>query len=369
MGNARVGTRALACVVVFMTALAAVVVAEAVPAAAAAPPFLSATIPFPNEQPVGVAVDPTTHRVFVTGFTTNRLFVVDGLTDTVLGSLFLHSPPTDVVVDPGTHKVFVGLTTGDVLVFDGLTNAVITTIDGPAGYIIGMSVDPTTHTLYVTSATGQIGVVVIDGTTNAVQSFVPLTGVFWDVAVNPVSHRAYVTDQLGGVVVIDGPAGAVVDEITGIPPAYGVVVDPTTGKVYVGHNGAVSVIDGATNAVLDTIPVGGGNITAIDMEPGARTVIAAGAGRITSIDTSTDSVNADISVAGRVLETAVDTAAHKAYLPNCDGHEVWVVSIPALEAELTGSRTWARRSAASWRRPAGLAPSPTRRPPAPRPSP
>ena len=106
------------------------------------------------------------------------------------------------------------------------------------------------------------GVSVVDGATNALIAIVPLGGAPWDVDVNPLTNRVYVSQRAGGVTVIDGATNAVIANLP-IEGLWDVAVNPNTNRVYVtdrfGSGDRVLVIDGATNALIDAIfvPVGG----------------------------------------------------------------------------------------------------------------
>ena len=83
------------------------------------------------------------------------------------------------------------------------------------------------------------------------------------IGVNPTTDRVYVANGDGTVSVIDGATNAVIATIPVVtPPVFNsfpcsVGVNATTNRVYAANftDDTVSVIDGATNAVIATIPV------------------------------------------------------------------------------------------------------------------
>jgi YVTN family beta-propeller protein len=84
------------------------------------------------------------------------------------------------------------------------------------------------------------------------------------VAVNPTTNTIYVTcysllDQ--SLVVVDGATNSFGPPITGLGHrATGLVVNPVTNTIYVAEeqgSGTVADVDGATNAVIGAISVGG----------------------------------------------------------------------------------------------------------------
>jgi YVTN family beta-propeller protein len=75
---------------------------------------VSATIPV-NATPTAIAVDPSTHFVFVADGAGNQVVAIDGTTNTVTTSVPLTSSPHDIAVDPSTHSVWVVSTTGNTV--------------------------------------------------------------------------------------------------------------------------------------------------------------------------------------------------------------------------------------------------------------
>jgi YVTN family beta-propeller protein len=160
----------------------------------------------PTGEPFGVAVNVRTNRIYVAdqdGVVVNnmpfsRVWVIDGDTDTFLDNILL--PPTghplSVAVNPRTNRVYV--TNGDgnsVSVVDGVTNTVIGTPILVGRGPFGVAVNPRLNRIYVTNS-GSDTVSVIDGATNAVIG-TPISvgrGPF-GVAVNPRTNRIYVTNS------------------------------------------------------------------------------------------------------------------------------------------------------------------------------
>jgi YVTN family beta-propeller protein len=133
------------------------------------------------------------------------------------------------------------------------------------------------------------------------------------VAVTPDGSKVYVTNGGDGTVsVIDTATDTVIDPpipVGGGP--FGVEVTPDGSKVYVtnGSDGTVSVIDTATDTVIATIPVGLGPF-GVAVTPDGSKVYVANSGRrretntVSVIDTATDTVSATISVGFGSIPTA-----------------------------------------------------------------
>jgi YVTN family beta-propeller protein len=166
----------------------------------------------------GVAVDPDTNTVYVITemFTTGRpitgvdqVSVIDGSTRSLVSTLPADSGPRAVAVDPETHSVYVANSTkSTVSVIDAATRTI--TANVPVDNISqnpGLAVDPSTHTVYVTTHTLHAGnfddsVAVIDGTTRTITATVPVRKKSSNVAVDPETHIAYVTNPDDGTVSI-----------------------------------------------------------------------------------------------------------------------------------------------------------------------
>src|SRR2546426_1095765 len=204
--------------------------------------------------------------------------------DTVIATIAINSPDTgagnylyDVGVNPSTNKIYVanhggfGGQGGAVYVIDGATNSVTGTIPVGGG-IQGIGVNPNTNKIYVTSNgfsspsyrfSCSSTVSVIDGATNSITSTIPVGNEPNGIGVNPKTNMIYVANFLsvaGTVSVIDGATNSVTSTIQVGNGPIGVDANPTTNKIYVANSNGntVSVIDGTTNSVLSTLPVGSG---------------------------------------------------------------------------------------------------------------
>lgn len=121
------------------------------------------------------------------------------------------------------------------------------------------------------------------------------------VAVNPVTNRIYVTNGLYYVTVIDGATNAVIATVTtGGDYAIAIAVNTTTNRIYVTNleSGNVSVIDGTLNTLTTTIDVGE-NPTGIAVNPSTNRIYVVNSGppsSISVIDGSTNTVVSTINI-------------------------------------------------------------------------
>jgi len=79
--------------------------------------------------PLGVGVNSTTNRIYVTNREGNNVSVIDGSTEAVVQTVPVGLSPHGLAVNPTTHRVYVAnLASGDVSVIDGATNTVVATV-------------------------------------------------------------------------------------------------------------------------------------------------------------------------------------------------------------------------------------------------
>jgi YVTN family beta-propeller protein len=266
-------------------------------------------------HPYDVAVDPTTHRIYVTSRDNDKLFMLDGMTLDVLGVAPTLSQPWGVAVNPYTKKVYVANHgSGFVSIFAAATLAHLGDLrvgDKPTFVKINFAANYIFVSVYDLN-----GVAIINGATDHAGISGADLGP-WGLAVNERLNRLYVGNRdEGTIITLDGAAGfhriadhtirACQDEgawpfamgydaareqlyvvcsiyglinrlvtykataggIGGIAPTAlsgsdedgggGLAVNPTTGHVYVTNSstGVVNVINGDTYNVVGTVPVG-----------------------------------------------------------------------------------------------------------------
>jgi YVTN family beta-propeller protein len=303
---------------------------------------VSATVAV-GTDPQGVAVDPSTDKIYVVNKIPGTVSVINGATNTVTATIVVGSlgciltsdcNPIGVAVDPSTHKVYV--TNSDdatVSVINGTTNTVVATIDvrnNPQA----VAVDPSTHKVYV--GTGQFNsVTVIDGATNTVIATTPNDSGAAAVTVDPSTHTVYAGNSNNGTVSVISGATNTITTTVELPDPIGMAVDPSTHTVYVTtREGRVSVIDGATNTVTTTIPAGNG-AGGVTADPSTHTVVVANAfaHSVTVLDGASNTGRQTVAVGNNPLAAAADPSTHKVYVTNFNDNTVSVMS-PTAEAEL-----------------------------------
>jgi YVTN family beta-propeller protein len=233
---------------------------------------ITTTIPLPA-RPLGIAVDQVTDTVYVsleaaTSTSAPAVDVINGKTNTVTATITLPvgSVPDGVAVDSSTHTVYVAeYGAAAVAVIDGSANSVTTTVSTGSGTRpLELAVDETSDVVWVSEAHGNV--LAISGASNTLTQTISLSGVAVAyVAVNPATNTVYVAEY-GGVSVINGTTGTITTNISLTPRVTGVAVDQGSGTVFASSfstttsPGTTWVINDATGAVTDTIERGGAGV-------------------------------------------------------------------------------------------------------------
>jgi len=284
-------------------------------------------------QPFGVAVNPTGTRAYVansnmfdTGAPSVSVIDTASLTEVTRITVGIDGQPTGVAVNEDGSRVYVANNNGKVAVIDTATNTVINTLTPPpntprqlAGIVVaagavwavdlatgevisvtdssvpglflnftlmmGIAADVSGSRLYVSygDTNGDLQIAIIDVATSFAQQ------TFTSVLVSTPGNDAGFNP--GGVAV--SPSGALVyapiaseDRLAVMsttPPynvfyrpmgstPFGVAIDPLGTRVYVGNSGnrTVTVLDAATNAVLQSVSVGANPMVFGSFVAGAR---------------------------------------------------------------------------------------------------
>src|ERR1039458_9673563 len=207
----------------------------------AAAQIVLATVPV-GQQAYYLAANAVTNKVCVANYCGNdpscgsqspgTVTVIDGLTNTVDATVTVGLRPGFLLINPVTNKIYVvNHHSNTVSVINGATNTVTTTINVGAYPAYG-DINLVTNKIYVVNNGNGSGTTmsVIDGSTDSNVATVTVGNYPQGAAVNPVTNKIYVTNYCGN--------------------HGGCNVNPVPGTV--------SVIDGATNTVTNTVTVGYG---------------------------------------------------------------------------------------------------------------
>lgn len=210
------------------------------------------------DAPKEVAVNEKTGYVYVTT-QGGELWIVDGRSNSVLRTIAVASPE-GVAVDEVTGRVYVASTgPSNLEVYNGSSGEPVRTIGLGAGSDpYGVAADPSTRHMFVAGTGGNI-VYDVDESTNQVVTWVGVGKAPQLVAVDPVAALVYVTNTVDNTVSVINEKTDSVATTWSAPPIVntvnpgGLAVNPSTHHIFVGTGTDVSVFDGQTNALLETI--------------------------------------------------------------------------------------------------------------------
>jgi YVTN family beta-propeller protein len=196
--------------------------------------------------PMWASLNPNTNRLFVAHYSSGDIRIVDldstsDFPPTVHVGVFGH--PVAVAVNAATNKAYAVSddARGSITVIDGNTQSG-TSLAPATGHAIGpraVVVNAATNKAYAAFSSE---VVVVDGATNALAYVPTVTAVA--LAVNTTTNRIYVLGSSGAMSVIDGNTNAVVN--VAIPSAAtGIALNASTNRVYVTSPGGLTIIDAA----------------------------------------------------------------------------------------------------------------------------
>ena len=291
-----------------------------------------------DNQPQGVAVDSSTHTIYVADSHDASVSVIDGITDTVTATIGSGgSTPEGVAVDAATDRLYVANDfSSNVSVIDGASNTILARVP-VGGQPIGVAVDPSTDEIYVTDTVNlsHNSVSVIDGASDTVIATLTVGDLPIAVAVDPSTHTAYVLNSDNWVSVIDGATHQVTASVHVGGPSTGLAVDPSTHKVYVANysGNSISVIDGTTNHITATIPVAKPYAVAVDPVLHQLYVTSSYYETVSMIDEATGQLGATANVGSGPLNEAVNPATHKVYVANYYGGTVSMFSPPGVKLQ------------------------------------
>jgi len=293
-----------------------------------------ATIPV-GVGPVGGAVDPGTNQIYVINNTDGTAMDIDGFTNTVKYTVNVGPSPQDGDVNRVTQKGYISNRGSNSVTVIDLTSGNPTTVTVGANPQ-GVAVNPVTNKIYVANRGKNDGttVSVIDGATNQV-STITVGNAPRAVAVNQVTNRIYVSNRGSSqdgsdssISVIDGATSTVIKTIPATFP-NSIAVNPLTNQIYVNNQGSnyVTIIDGATNDASNVTV--GFNPQSIAADQVTNRVYVANycadmncqSGSVSVIDGASDSVVQTVTVGVQPASVGVDVPTNKIYVVNQCGND------------------------------------------------
>jgi DNA-binding beta-propeller fold protein YncE len=104
-----------------------------------------------GEQPLAVALNPVTNKIYVAKANGNNVTVIDGATNSTTTVTDPNATfPVAVAVNAVTNKVYVvNVASNNVTVIDGLSHTTTTVTDPNAIFPVAVAVNPVTNKIYV----------------------------------------------------------------------------------------------------------------------------------------------------------------------------------------------------------------------------
>ena len=225
-----------------------------------------ATIPLGRDNGAGIlAIDEAANRLIATSTTDHESAVIDTAANAIVDTVKSTQTVVHATIDGATHRAYVTGSIGHLQVID-LTNATVVSNAQVGIELFGVAVDPLTHSAYVAQTGASTAVVRLDhtGTIGSVplphvdgrQTFLARNGVTNTIyALNSGSIAAGGADGLPGFVnVIDGVSNTVTASVPVGGNPFGLAVDEVNNRIYVGNstNGfgvpaGITVINGVDN--------------------------------------------------------------------------------------------------------------------------
>jgi YVTN family beta-propeller protein len=281
-------------------------------------------------QPEELAVNYLTNRIYVAlpsfGSTADSIAVIDGKSDTVIDTISIPPVGQRVAVDVVTNAIYAaGCYTDDngdqqceVAVVNGWNKKVrrtitVTTTSG-AG-IEGIAVDPLTGTVFISNASDNV-IDVIHRGSDKVNDEISVEQSPFGITVNPFNSQVYVALSNNTVDVIDAIKQTITSTTTVGGTNAGIAVNWLTGNVFVTDNtlgySKVGVLSDA-GAVLANVSVGKTPL-GIDVDLNTNLVFVANTqgNALSVIDGSTNTVTETLAVAGQYV--AVNPVTGKVYI-------------------------------------------------------
>ncbi len=224
------------------------------------------------------AVDSSLDQVYAVNASDGSLSVFDTTTGALKTKIAVGATgAATIAVNPQTHRVYISA--GSLAVVDGASLQPVPTI--PVGDTpVGVALDPSTNRIYVANQhSGSISV--IDGGSNQVTATWNQMGNVWHLAIDPQLGNLYASvppptiGSFSGLEVINLATGVITAKVSGGPAADDVAVNPATHHVFLGDSddGTVRIIDGQSNAVLNTL-VTGSSVSGLTVDPSSGLVYA-----------------------------------------------------------------------------------------------
>jgi DNA-binding beta-propeller fold protein YncE len=272
-------------------------------------------------DPRSIAVDSTAGVMYIaSGYPSPRVTAVNATTFAA-DSIFAPVDGNYIAANSATHRVYASTATG-VIVLDGLSDTILGTITislPPSAGISGISVSEKFDHTYVATNSG-IVVINADTVSQRLLGGESLGGI----GINPMTDKVYATvlSPVSGVTALSDLSMKVVNNIARTDRPRGVAVDQKRNLVYVANSATdnVSVIDGKTNQTVGLPFSVGPSPYGVAVDTGLNRVFVAinGGREVDAIDINSGRVEPIYLLDSGPREIVVDQSTHTVYAANGD---------------------------------------------------
>lgn len=321
----------------FAVAVAVMMVVIGAPqaASAAAPEYRATRVLSLDARPYGVAVDPVRGRVYVSGRTSDVVWVYDADTLRRVSTIPVPDAPSNIAVDEESGYVYVSqytgnLTQGSLAVIDPVAASVVASI--PVGNSpTGVTVNPTTGQIYVVNSASDY-ISVLDASDPAA----PVPATTWPavngmqgITLDAAGRTAYaVASSRQQVLLFDTADGTLRTTWTTnrVPQSVLLSSDESSAFVTAQLGPAASIHDTATGAVSGTIDVTNTYFTAADraLESAFVTSPQLSGGTVVVVDPATGARMQDVPAVG-AFQIATDPTRHRTFVTSIRSNDLTVI--------------------------------------------
>jgi YVTN family beta-propeller protein len=266
---------------------------------------------------------------FQHSFVDNLLVYGQTNEDLITSGFDTGSYPIGIAVNPLSHKIYVADEySNTVSVFNTITDKLEQTIKtGVFPYSIDINIF--NNRIYVTNR-GSNDISVIDGSTNLILDKINVGLSPVGITVDPSNNYIYVTNiDSNSISIIDGITNKVINTINNIPAPYGINVDPLYKKIYVTNiaNSTITVIDNKKYNILKNIPVGRLPVGIdIDIEKNLMFVTNYLSNSLSVINGTNHSIIKTIGVGKSPVGVKINPVSKKIYISNMQSNTITVLN-------------------------------------------
>lgn len=253
----------------------------------------------------------------------------------VVATISVGGHPAAIALNAATGRFYVGLDPANsVAVVDTATNSVVSTIATAGFQNLSLAANPVTNRIYIGQQfAGQV--LVVDGATDTTIANVPIGTTIFGVGVNPNTNRVYVVrSNLGDIITMDGASpftlGSTITLGSGINSlsSIGMTADATANRVYITDTprNQLVIIDGATNSIVTTVPVGNRpQGVAVNASTQRVYVTNINDDTVSVVDSTSNTVIATIPVGIDPFGVAVNETTNRIYVANNGSNDVSII--------------------------------------------